>query len=105
MTLSEALIDVWRQSLVEELPVIQVGEKPVRVTRTRGQGLRVVAFDVGGHSIEGIEQNPEKPSRWGKLAREGKRIMQFSSKHRYFANVCDGVLTRYPVWKALGLPD
>ncbi|MGD0250556.1 MAG: hypothetical protein ABSB97_06705 [Thermoplasmata archaeon] len=76
-----------------------------KVGRTRNQGLRTVALFYEEHPVEGIEQNPEKTSRWAQLARDGKQIMQFSCRHRYFANVCEGVLTRYPAWKSLGLPE
>jgi hypothetical protein len=31
--------------------------------------------------------------------------MQFSCQNRYVANVCEGDLTRYPAWHALGLPE
>jgi hypothetical protein len=55
--------------------------------------------------LDGIEQNPETSSRWAALAREGKRVMQFSHEHRYFANVCEGELTRYPAWSAQRLPE
>lgn len=105
MDLSEALVEVWRQVLAEQLPEVRLGAQNVGVTRSRNQRLRVVSFTFGEHKIDGVEQNPEKPSRWGQLAREGKRILQFSSRSRYFANVCEGALTRYPAWKALGLPE
>jgi len=75
------------------------------VERTRGAGLKVVSFRFAGRTIEGIEQNPATKSRWAKLAQAGKLVMQFSSSQRYFANVCDGVVTRYPAWTALQLPD
>lgn len=75
------------------------------VGRTRSLGLRTVTFQIGEFAFEGIEQNPEKPSRWGQLARDGKRIMQFRHGGRYVANVCEGVLTRYPMWRSKGLPE
>ena len=103
--LADLLARAWREVLVDGKPAITVGSSECPVGRTRSLGLRTVAFRVGDHLIEGIEQNPEKTSQWAKLAREGKQIMQFSCRHRYFANVCDGRLTRYPVWKGLGLPD
>ncbi|MGI0068092.1 MAG: hypothetical protein ACREB9_06720 [Thermoplasmata archaeon] len=105
VTLSETLVEVWRQTLVEESVEIELRDQRVRVTTTRSRRLKTVSFRFGDETIDGIEQNPEKPSRWGALAREGKRIMQFSSHHRYFANVCEGALTRYPLWKGLQLPD
>ena len=105
LTLAETLVVVWHQVLVEELPQIRLGDQVLRVGRTRSLGLRTVAWTVQDQVVEGIEQNPEKPSQWGKLAAGGKRIMQFRARSRYFANVCEGALTRYPAWKGLGLPD
>ncbi len=105
-TLADCLLEVWRQALDQERPNVELeGQTPLRVERTRGKGLRVVRFRFGEHGLEGIEQNPATRSRWAELAQEGKRILQFSYRGRYFANVCEGALTRYPAWKALGLPD
>ena len=76
-----------------------------RVERTGSRRFRTVRFALGGKEYQAIEQNPEKSSRWAELARSGQRIMQFSYSHRYFANVCEGVVNRYPAWKGLGLPE
>jgi len=105
MNLGESLIEVWRQSMVESLPEVELPGQRCRVTQTRAQGLRVVLFQFDDRVIEGIEQNPRKESRWAKLAQEGKRIMQFRIQHRYIGNVCEGRLLRYPAWTSLGLPD
>lgn len=105
MTLAEAMVEAWRQTLVEELPEVELEGRRHRVTRTRAQGLRVVEFAFQGHPIEGIEQNPQKTSRWAKLAQEGNRIMQFRCHNRFVANVCEGRITRYASWKSQGLPD
>jgi hypothetical protein len=105
MTLHETLVDVWRQALVNGQPRVEVGGAQYRVGRTRGAELLIVSFTYEGRTLEGIEQNPNTSSRWAKLAQEGKQIMQFSASNRFFANVCDGVLTRYPSWTALNLPD
>lgn len=105
MSLSEMMIEAWRQSLVEGRPEVEIAGRKYTVTRTRSQGLRVVSFLYQDRLIEGIEQNPEKASRWAKLAQEGKRIMQFRIDRRYIGNVCEGQLLRYPAWKGQGLPD
>jgi len=105
MTLGESLVELWRQALVEGRPEVDVAGQKIRVTQTRAQGLLVVLFRFEEHVIEGIEQNPQKASRWAKLAQEGKRIMQFRINRRYIGNVCEGQLLRYPAWKSLGLPD
>ena len=105
MSLGDSMIDAWRQVLVEDRPEATIGGRTYKVTHTRSQALRVVLFDYEGRMIEGIEQNPQKASRWAKLAQEGQRIMQFRLNHRYLGNVCEGQLLRYPAWKSLGLPD
>jgi hypothetical protein len=105
MSLGEALVSVWQQALVEQASVVELGGRSHRVTRTRSRGLRAVEFEYGGHRISGIEQNPDTGSRWAALAREGARVMQFSLNRRYFANVAEGKLLRYPACAALGLPE
>jgi len=105
MSLAELMVDAWRQALVEDLPEVDLAGHKYKITHTRGQSLRVVSFLYENHIIEGIEQNPQKESRWAKLAQEGQRIMQFRINRRYIGNVCEGKLLRYPAWKSLGLPD
>jgi len=105
MTLGEALISVWKQALDEGKKTVELEGKRYAVTATRAKKLRTVEFDFDECHLTGIEQNPQTASRWAALAREGQRIMQFSSERRYFANVCEGKLTRYPAWKSLGLPE
>jgi len=45
--------------------------------------------------VRGLEQNPETNSRWAKLAREGKKVMQFLEQGRYVAVVTDGKVHFY----------
>ena len=104
MNLGETLVSVWQQALVDQARVVQLGGRSYRVTRTKSRGLRAVEFEYEGHHISGIEQNPDTGSRWAQLARQGQRVMQFSLSRRYFANVAEGKLLRYPAWTALGLP-
>lgn len=105
MTLAEVLGEVWRAVLVDGRSSVHVGGVEYTVGRTRSAGLRTVSFRYEGRLIDGIEQNPEKASRWAQLAQSGQRILQFSCEHRYFANICEGALTRYPAWRSLQLPD
>lgn len=76
---------------------VLVEAKRFRVTRTGSQRLRTVRFVMGGKEYQAIEQNPEKPSRWGKLAREGKRVVQFRDleSQKYVAAAVDGKVTEY----------
>lgn len=105
MTLGESLIEVWRQVLVEGKPVVELMGRSYPVTASRAKKLRIVRFEYATYHIDGIEQNPETGSRWALLAREGKRVMQFSFQGRYIGNVAEGELVRYPIWHALELPE
>jgi hypothetical protein len=68
-----------------------------RVTRTGAGRFRTVRFVAGGREYQAIEQNPEKPSRWGQLARQGKRVVQFRDlqTHKYVAVAVDGEVHEY----------
>lgn len=105
MNLAETLLQVWQQALVEGKETVELEGKRYRVMATRAKKLRAVEFSYGSHRLAGIEQNTQTSSRWAALAREGNRIMQFSCARRYFANVCEGKLTRYPAWHTLNLPE
>ncbi len=48
-----------------------------------------------GDQIWGLEQNPKTKSNWARMARAGKKVMQFLSEGRYVANVVDGKVTMY----------
>lgn len=105
MTLGETLISVWQQVMADGAAALTLDDRHYRVTRTRSRRLRVVEFEHRGSRITGIEQNPETRSKWAALARQGQRVMQFSLAGRYFANVAEGKLLRYPAWVALELPE
>jgi len=105
MTLGETLVAVWQQALADEKPIVELPAGDYRVTRTRSKRLRTVRFTYGAYELDGIEQNPETASQWAALAREGKRVMQFSFSGSYVANVCEGRLLRYPAWEKLGLSE
>ena len=90
MNLSDALISVWRQSLVHDANAVQLERPKYPVKRTSRNRLRQVDFEFDGLELRGLEQNPETKSRWAQLAREGKKVMQFLNAGRYVANVVDG---------------
>jgi hypothetical protein len=91
----QALIEVWRQALVENSKVVKLGTDSYPVRRTPKRGLRLVDFVFDGNEIRGLEQNPETKSRWAQMTRSGKKVMQFLSGGRYIANVGDGKVTLY----------
>ena len=76
---------------------VSVGGISIPVRRTSRQHLKTAAFGVDGHQYQAIEQNPEKPSRWGKLARDGHRVVQFRdlTTQKYVAAAVDGKVTEY----------
>jgi len=94
-SLEETLIEVWRQVLVENAAVVQLGANRYPVKRTSKRGLRQVEFTYDGNELRGLEQNPETKSRWAQLARSGKKVMQFLGEGHYVANVVDGEVTIY----------
>jgi hypothetical protein len=95
MTLEEALLSVWRQSLEEDANLVELGGRRFSVQRTRRLRLRQVDFEFEGQQLRGIEQNPDTKSRWAELARSGQKVMQFTSGGRYLANIANGRLTMY----------
>src|SRR5215469_1961360 len=78
-------------------PDVDVGGRKSRVTRTGAQRLRTVRFLMGGREYQAIEQNPEKPSRWGKLAAEGHSVVQFRDllTQKYVGVAVDGKIIEY----------
>jgi hypothetical protein len=71
----------------QRIPVKRIG---------RGR-LRMVQFKLNGSLLEAIEQNPDKPSRWAKLAREKHPVVQFLDveTHKYVAVSVDGEVREY----------
>ena len=95
MDLEEALISVWRQSLVEGRQEVSLNGGNFPVRRIVKNRLRQVDFSFDGKEIRGLEQNPRTTSRWAELARTGHKVMQFLSEGRYIANVVDDKITLY----------
>jgi hypothetical protein len=88
------------KSVAEQMmggPQVVVEGRTSRVNRTGAQRLRTVRFVMGGKEYQAIEQNPEKPSRWGQLAREGRRVVQFRDlqTQKYAAVVVDEKVQEY----------
>ena len=76
---------------------VSVGEKRVLVKRTSSRRLRTLRFEMDGREYQAIEQNPEKPSRWGQLARAGRQVVQFRDVQtgKYVAVAVDGKVQEY----------
>jgi hypothetical protein len=95
MSLEEALLSVWRQVFAEGAKTVTLNEESYPVRRTNRVKLREVDFKFAGKSLRGVEQNPSTNSRWAKLARDGKKVMQFLDAGRYVAVVVDGKVILY----------
>jgi len=95
LSLEQTLIEVWRQTLMEDAKTIELEAKCYPVRQTPKRALRQVDFVFKGNDIRGLEQNPETKSRWAQMARSGKKVMQFLSEGRYVANVVDGKVNFY----------
>ena len=88
------------QSVAEQMlngAEVRLEDRTFRVSRTGSQRLRTVRFLIGGNEYQAIEQNPEKPSQWGKLARDGHRVVQFRDllTQKYVAVAVDGKVKEY----------
>ena len=72
-------------------------EQKVRVKRVGSGRLRTVRIKINGREVQAIEQNREKPSRWGQLARMGHQVVQFQDviTRKYLAVVVDGEVKVY----------
>lgn len=88
------------QSVADQLLTslqIVVDGRTTHVTRTGSLRLRTARFVVQGREYQAIEQNADKPSHWGKLARAGHKVVQFRdlSSQKYVAVSVDGRIREY----------
>jgi hypothetical protein len=81
---------------------VEVDGQRVPVRRTSAQRLKTVTFTMDGRKYAAIEQNPEKPSRWGLLARQGHQVVQFKDveRNRFVAVAVDGEVKEYGAIRA-----
>ena len=95
INLEEILVSVWQQVMVDDATTVNVCGKNFRVKKTSRSKLREVDFECDGEKLRGLEQNPDTRSNWAKLAREGKKVMQFLRDGKYVANVVEGKVRFY----------
>jgi hypothetical protein len=76
---------------------VELEGQTAKVRKTSRQRLKTAMFEMGGRGYEAIEQNPEKPSRWGKLAADGHKVVQFRDveTNRYVGVAVDGEVKVY----------
>jgi len=90
MIFEEAILTIYQQALVENLKMVTLGEETYSVRTTAKQKLKQVDFRFEGRELRGLEQNPNTKSRWAKMAREGKKTMQFLEGGKYVAVAVNG---------------
>ena len=95
MSLEDALLNVWRQSLVENKKTVTLEEESFPVRSTAKRKLKQIDFQFDGKDLRGLEQNPDTKSSWAAMARDGKKVMQFLEGGRYIAVVADGKVHLY----------
>jgi hypothetical protein len=88
------------KSIAEQLmsqPTVEVEGRSIPVKRTSSHRLRMVRFELDGRNYDAIEQNRDKPSRWGQLARKGHKVVQFRDvmTNKYIAVAIDGDVKVY----------
>jgi len=95
-TLEDALLAVYRQTLVENKKTVSLDTATFPVRATAKRKLKQVDFQFEERELRGLEQNPETKSRWARMARQGKKVMQFLDRGKYIAVVADGKVHLYP---------
>jgi len=94
-SLEDALLTVWRQTMLEQSNIVNLDGHTYPVKITKGRRLKQVDFSFGERNLRGLEQNPATKSRWAIMASEGKKVMQFLENGRYIAVVADGKIKTY----------
>src|SRR5579862_4967597 len=91
------LQSVAAQLMNGDVVALEEEGQELRVKRVGSGRLRMVQFKLNGRLFEAIEQNREKPSRWGKLACEKHQVVQFRDvvTRKYVAVSVDGEITEY----------
>ena len=76
---------------------VVVEDKRFRVEKVGSGRLRCTRFTLNGRQVVAIEQNKSKPSRWGRLAKEGHQVVQFQDQatRKYLAVSVDGTIFEY----------
>jgi hypothetical protein len=95
-TLEQVLLTVYQQSLVKNKKTVTLEDKYFPVRSTVKRKLKQIDFQFDGRELRGLEQNPDTKSRWAKMARDGKKVMQFLERGKYIAVVADGKVHLYP---------
>ena len=87
--LESTLLSVWKQTLIDKKKTVELDGETYTVRQTAKSKLKQVDFRFEDRELRGLEQNPNTKSRWAKMAREGKQVMQFLERGKYVAVVVD----------------
>jgi alkylated DNA repair dioxygenase AlkB len=95
--LDTALLSSVASQMTANSKAIKMDGKSVSIRRTSGHHLKRVTFNMGGRKYTALEQNPEKPTQWGKLARAGHQVVQFKDvkTNKFVAVAVDGDVKVY----------
>jgi hypothetical protein len=93
--LESTLLSVWQQALIDKKKSVELGGETYPVRQTAKSKLKQVDFRFEDRELRGLEQNPNTKSRWAKMAREGKQVMQFLERGKYIAVGVDGKVHVY----------
>jgi hypothetical protein len=94
-SLESVLVSVWQQSLIDKKKSVDLDSESYPVRQTSKSKLKQIDFRFEDRELRGLEQNPNTKSRWAKLAKEGKQVMQFLEHGKYIAVVADGKVHTY----------
>ena len=76
LSLEDALLTIYRQSLLENKKTVAQEDKTFPVRLTAKRKLKQIDFQFDGKELRGLEPNPDTKSRWATI-RDRKEIMQF----------------------------
>ena len=94
-SLETVLVSVWQQSLIDKKKTVDIDGETYPVRQTSKSKLKQIDFRFEDRELRGLEQNPNTKSRWAKLARERRQVMQFLEHGKYIAVVVDGKVHHY----------
>lgn len=96
MALEQKILESVAMQLLNS-DTVALDDQKLRIKRVGSGRWRTVQFELNGRKFEAIEQNRNKPSRWGQLAREKHQVVQFRDMqtHKYVAVSVDGEITEY----------
>ncbi|HXE34211.1 MAG TPA: hypothetical protein VN087_09885 [Verrucomicrobiae bacterium] len=88
-SLETVLVSVWQQALIDKKKIVDLDGETYPIRQTSKSKLKQIDFRFEDRELRGLEQNPNTKSRWAKLAREGKQVMQFLEQGKYVAVVVE----------------